>query len=343
MMATIENAEWYDRSVEEVAEGIFRVPLPLPGDGLRAVNVYLIIGDGAGPVCIDSGWAVPEARHTFERSLAALNLELGDIDRFLVTHIHRDHYTQAIAVRRELETNVSIGEGERATLDVLCDPNRNVARLRQWNLIRNGAGDLAKRLSRAESLESLPKFEYELPDDWLRDGDVVDVPGRALDVIETPGHTQGHIVFYDAVGSRLFAGDHILSTITPSIGVEASPGDNPLGDFLASLAKIRKLPDAELLPAHGPTRPSTHARIDELVAHHAARLDDTLAAASAGFMTAFDIARQLRWTRYERTIEELDLLNQSLAVTETAAHLRLLEAQGRVYRVNSDIECYFVE
>jgi glyoxylase-like metal-dependent hydrolase (beta-lactamase superfamily II) len=328
-------AEWYEPSVEEVADGVYRIPLPLPGDGLRAINVYLIAGEDGGSVCIDSGWALPSAREVLTACLATLHFRVEDIERFLVTHIHRDHYTQAIAIRREMPTKVSLGEGEREALDVLCTP-REERPHRMEHLTSHGASELAKQIERSWAEHPPTMFEFEMPDDWLREGDVVEVPGRRLDVVETPGHTRGHVVFHDAEGGVLFAGDHVLSTITPSIGVEVSPYANALGDFLDSLARVRRLPDALLFPAHGPVRTSVHARVDELVAHHALRLDNTLSAVRAGADTAFEVAGQLRWTRHERHLGDLDPFNQSLAVSETAAHLVLLEAQGRVHRSVED-------
>ena len=75
---------------------------------------------------------------------------------------------------------------------------------------------------------------------------------------------------------------------------------------------------------------STHARVDELIAHHGRRLDHTEAAVTAGASTAHQVAEQLRWTRRDRRLAELDQFNQMLAVLETRAHLTLLVAQGRV-------------
>jgi hypothetical protein len=75
--------------------------------------------------------------------------------------------------------------------------------------------------------------------------------------------------------------------------------------------------------------PSAHDRIDELVDHHGRRLDKSLQALNAGADTAYEVALQLRWTRRELSFDDLDIFNQSLAVSETAAHLVLLEAQGR--------------
>lgn len=52
---------WTAQGAWPVAEGIHRVPLPLPMDALRAVNVY-VIETGSGLTLIDGGWAISEAR-----------------------------------------------------------------------------------------------------------------------------------------------------------------------------------------------------------------------------------------------------------------------------------------
>ena len=103
------------------------------------------------------------------------------------------------------------------------------------------------------------------------------------------------------------------------------------------------MPDALLLPAHGPVAPSVHARIDELVDHHGRRLEETEAAVAAGAATAFEVAKGIRWTRRARKLEELDVFNQMLAISETTAHLMLLVAQGRVTRaLDGDVYRYQV-
>src|ERR1700761_2036583 len=93
----------------EGASGVHRIPLPLPTDGLRAVNVYAITG-GDEVVVVDAGWAISEGRAALAHGLRALDLGLSDIDRFLVTHLHRDHYTQAVALREDYGTSISLGE-----------------------------------------------------------------------------------------------------------------------------------------------------------------------------------------------------------------------------------------
>jgi glyoxylase-like metal-dependent hydrolase (beta-lactamase superfamily II) len=310
------------------------VPLPLPMDGLRAVNVYVLETE-RGLVLIDGGWAIEESRKLLEECLAAIGYDVGDITRFLVTHVHRDHYTQASVLRREVGSHISLGFGDKPTLDALHDESRSDDP-HALHLRRAGAHRLAE-----EWLEVTPASRpdlalWEYPDAWLSGNLTLDVAGRALDAISTPGHTQGHYVFADPADGLLFAGDHVLPTITPSIGFEPVPGELPLGDFLASLAKVRALPDMRLLPAHGPVTDSSHRRIDELVAHHDHRLTLCQQAVEAGHETAYDVAAELPWTRHERRLRDLDVFNGGLATLETATHLDLLAAQGRIRRTDGD-------
>ena len=110
---------------------------------------------------------------------------------------------------------------------------------------------------------------------------------------------------------------------------------DPLGDFMASLTKVRALPDMRVLPAHGPVAPCSHARVDELLGHHEQRLGKSLAILANGSLTAFDVAHELGWTRHERSFDELDLFNQGLAAMETKAHLELLVARGLAARATT--------
>ncbi|WP_229705775.1 MBL fold metallo-hydrolase [Micromonospora sonchi] len=331
--------DWTAPGAFEVAPGVYRVPLPLPNDGLRAVNVY-VLRHGDDLVLIDSGWAIAEARAALDTALEKLDFSVKDVRRFLVTHVHRDHYAQAVHLRREFGMQVSLGAGERRNLELTIAPDQDPMADQLHRLRLLGAGDLADRLSTIATDSELTK-DFELPDDWLHDGDEIVHGDRTLHAVETPGHTRGHVVFHDTESHLLFAGDHVLPAITPSIGFEPVLSANPLGDFLGSLALVRQRPDARLLPAHGPVTPSVHARVDELIAHHGARLDETEAAVVRGAHSAHQVASQLRWTRRALKLTDLDVFNRMLAVSETAAHLDLLVAQGRLTRTDVDgLRCY---
>ncbi len=322
--------DWTAPGAYEVAPGVHRIPLPLPNDGLRAVNVYAI-EDGDGLALVDAGWDVPETRPVLAAGLAVIGCSLGDIGQFLVTHAHRDHYSEAVALRHELGTAVRLGHGERASLDVLASPGW-APLATQLRLLRScgAATVVAELLAAVRHRGAHTPLGWGPPDEWLVEGPLDLASGRRLAVVETPGHTRGHVVFHDPGAGLLFAGDHVLPTITPSIGFEPALSPDPLGAFLGSLARVRQLPDAMLLPAHGPVATSVHARVDELVDHHGRRLDEVERAVAAGASTPFEVAGRLRWTRRERAMDELDPFNKMLAVAETWAHLVLLTAQGRL-------------
>ncbi|GAB3668323.1 MBL fold metallo-hydrolase [Nocardioides korecus] len=325
---------WAEPGAQTVAPGVHRIPLPLPMDGLRAVNVYVLETD-EGLVLVDGGWAIPESRQALVSGLRELGFGVRDIRRFLVTHMHRDHYTQAVALGRELGAPIALGAGERPTLEMmhsgaLWDAGRtepNVARLRAA-----GAGHLAEQWLAAMPRRPEALEDYAAPDTWLERDTDVDLGARRLRAVSTPGHTQGHVVFADLDAGLLLAGDHVLSTITPSIGFEPAWVRHPLRDYLSSLAKVRALPDLRLLPAHGPVTESSHARIDELVEHHAVRLGASQDAVDAGARTSWEVAGLLPWTRREHHRDALGPFDAALAAFETLAHLELLALQGRLAR-----------
>ncbi len=316
--------DWTTPGVYPVASGVHRIPLPLPNDGLRAVNVY-VIADGDSLVLVDSGWAITESLRTLEHGLASLGAELGDITRILVTHVHRDHYTQAVTIRDRVGSAVALGIGEKPSMDLLVNQPEVLAGQNADRMARCGADDLAAVLRGAPGGGG----PWEAPDQWLEAGASVALDSRTLDSVPTPGHTRGHVVFVDAAADLLFAGDHVLPSITPSIAVEPGPPRLALGDYLDSLRLVRGMPDRMLLPAHGAVTDSAHKRIDELLDHHDTRLADTLEAVSQG-CTVAEVAKILRWTRRGRSFAELDGFNQVLAVGETSAHLDLLVHQGRL-------------
>jgi glyoxylase-like metal-dependent hydrolase (beta-lactamase superfamily II) len=322
-----------------VARGVHRIPLPLPMDGLRAVNVYAIEAD-SGLVLIDSGWALANARDRLEHALAAIGAGLPDVRRFLVTHLHRDHYTQAIEVRRLFSTPVALGADEKHSIDKLLGPEFRPLSAQLAVLREAGAAEIASRLSGIAHLDgtgnlptrpstpSAAAFGYEAPDEWISPGQLFDLGTRTLAAVSTPGHTRGHVVFVDAAAGLLFAGDHVLPHITPSIAFEEAPPELPLGEYLQSLNVVRRLPDMRLLPAHGPVSPSTHARIDELADHHAGRLRAMAEVVAGDEHTGYQVAAEVPWTSRRRALADLDLMNQMLAICETVYHLDLLVARS---------------
>jgi glyoxylase-like metal-dependent hydrolase (beta-lactamase superfamily II) len=319
---------WTAPGPQEVVPDVYRIPLPMASDGLRAVNVYALISP-VGITLVDAGWSVPGAIDALDSALGELGAGVGDVTDMLVTHAHRDHYTLAVDIRRRGRgASIRIGAGERTSMLELAE-RQPYATPHQVPILR-AAGAPDSVLKAIEEIDfPFDRSEWELPDAWLRDDEVIMLPRwGTLRAIHTPGHTSGHMVFLDEARHLLFGGDHVLPHITPSIGYEQVPSAQPLRAFLQSLDRLASLPDAELLPGHGPTGMSVHARVAELIRHHEQRLEEVLRAVEAGAASAREVAERLRWTRRGRHLDELNPFNQALAMVETIAHLDLLVLHG---------------
>ncbi len=102
------------------------------------------------------------------------------------------------------------------------------------------AGAMAERFTGKEA-EPPPD-----PDHLLADGDVVEVDGLKLEVLHTPGHTQGSLSFYTE--GMLFSGDTLFQG---SIGRTDRPGGNFELEMASIVDKLLALPDdTVVLPGH---------------------------------------------------------------------------------------------
>ncbi|WP_433567249.1 MBL fold metallo-hydrolase [Nocardia sp. CA-151230] len=336
---TDQPEDWTEPGAHRIAPGIHRIPLPLPLDGLGTVNSY-VLEAADGLVVIDPGWYGHRTEVAMTAALRQLGYRLDDIVTCLATHHHWDHYSQAYAWRSTLGCRLLVGREERHSITgYRTDAGRfpNHAPM----LANCGAPQLARELAHTPAPESEVGVSFGPPDRWLDHGDRIRLSNGEIEVVSTPGHTRGHVVFHHAGSGLMFSGDHILPHITPSIGFEWAPEAHPLRSYISSLELVRGLPDSVVLPSHGPVTASSHQRIEELLHHHQGRLDEICDEVAAGSATAYEVARALRWTRHNRRLDELPIDHQLSAVTEIHAHLDVLSMLGRVSYVDrSNVRSY---
>jgi glyoxylase-like metal-dependent hydrolase (beta-lactamase superfamily II) len=331
----VNRYAWAEPGVYPIAAGVHRIVCPLPNDGLKAVNVYAI-EDGDGLALVDTGWRDEGILAALTAGLSALGSSIESLTTIICTHSHYDHYGLSALLSERSGAPVLLGSGERSNLSVALDPAA-FARDRAFQyaqLREHGAGALADTLAASGfSIERVQARGFaRLPDRWLADGERVELSERTLVACLTPGHSRGHLMFLDEAAGVLFAGDHVLPQITPSIGFEGFSDGHGLEAFLASLRASRDLPASVVAPGHGPVFTDLAGRVDELLAHHDARLAACVAALADGPLTAAEVARVLTWTRRERAFADLDTFNAMLATTETITHLELLAGRGDVAR-----------
>jgi glyoxylase-like metal-dependent hydrolase (beta-lactamase superfamily II) len=156
------------------------------------------------------------------------------------------------------------------------------------------------------------------------------VPGEHVDgweVLYVPGHADGHVALLrDGV---LIAGDSLLATISPNVGLYHDAHPDPLGDYLDSLARIADLAPRIAFAGHGPPIEDPPGRADELIAHHHERLEATRAALDGDPRTAYDVSLALFPDPLPRGLRRF-------AIAETRAHLEYLVLRDRARRVVED-------
>lgn len=108
----------------------------------------------------------------------------------------------------------------------------------------------------------------------LADGEVIELAEDSLRCVFTPGHASGHLCFHHDRSNAVICGDLIASTGT----ILVNPPDGHMGDYLASLDRIRDLAPGALIPAHGWVVTNPLERLQFYRSHRLAREDKILEA-----------------------------------------------------------------
>ncbi|MFJ9558120.1 MBL fold metallo-hydrolase [Nocardiopsis sp. NPDC101807] len=321
--------------VEDLGDGVWSLPVPIPGNPLGFTYVYVLTGSD-GPVLVDTGWDHDESWEALVRGLARTGHAVEQVRGAVLTHFHPDHAGLAGRLREASGAWIAMHPADIAVTEHLGSvPARTRRASIADQLRRSGFPD--------EDVRALldgprPFTPPAVPDLALEDGAAVDLPGRDLRAVWTPGHTPGHLCLHLADGGRLFTGDHVLPHITPHVGrfpLLSDTGD-PLGAFLDSQARVGRLPDADrlvCLPSHESRFTGLTARSAEITAHHEQRLDEMSALLSEGPATLWEVTSRLAW---KRPWAGMRVQARHMAAAETAAHLRLLETRGLARRSEKD-------
>jgi glyoxylase-like metal-dependent hydrolase (beta-lactamase superfamily II) len=232
---------------QDLGGGVWSVPVPIPGNPLGYTLVYAIESP-RGPVLVDAGWNHPDAWEALSGGLAAAGLDVSAVSGVVVTHFHPDHAGLAGQVREASGAWIAMHESDAALVRLMIEYADSKHEAFQTDMLRRAGADPGEARQVAGERPAPPA----LPDRELRDGDLVDLPGRKLRAVHTPGHTPGHICLHLEDADRLFTGDHVLPDITPHVGIYPYDRDDvdPLGDFLESLDRVSDLGPLDALPAH---------------------------------------------------------------------------------------------
>jgi glyoxylase-like metal-dependent hydrolase (beta-lactamase superfamily II) len=318
--------------VENVTDGLWSIPVPIPDNPLRYVLTYLI-EHRSGFLMVDPGWNHPDSWTTLTAGLATAQIPLAAITAVVITHVHPDHHGLSRAVQEQSGAWIGMHEREDAWLAGLAEQGAVRAGMAAYMRLSGAPPEhLAALAARQHTVG--PPSRMARADRTLTHGDLLDVPGLTVRAIWTPGHSPGHLCFHLPDRGLLLTGDHVLPRITPNVSVY-NLDSSPLDDYLDSLAALRGISPAEVLPAHEYRFTDLDARLDVLAEHHQERLDEVrqaLASAPDG-LPAWQVALRVSWSR---TWDELGPFQHQAALGEVSAHLRHLERHGRARRTEAD-------
>jgi glyoxylase-like metal-dependent hydrolase (beta-lactamase superfamily II) len=317
-------------TVTQVVPGLSWLRMPLPF-ALDHVNVWLL-DDGpaaaAGWALVDCGASTEATRAAWEQALAG-PMAGRPLLRVLATHCHPDHVGLSgwLCERFHAPFWTSAAEFAFARMMAAALPGVDgPSALPHFQ--RHGLADPVMLEQMASRRNYYPSLVPSLPHAYtrLQDGQTVTIGATEWRVITGFGHSPEHVSLYSAARKILIAGDMVLPRISTNVSVFAvEPEGDPLRLYLDSLAKFADLPDDTLvLPSHGKPFRGLHTRIAQLRAHHAARLDEVLAACAVPVSAADIVPLMFR--------RPLDAHMLSFALGEALAHLHTLWYAGRLVR-----------
>lgn len=320
----------------EIAPGIHLVKVLIPNNPLGHLNTYLVEGK-TGWVMIDTGWYTPEAFDSLQKGLADIGLVFSDIETIILTHIHPDHFGLAGRIKHvSPATKLLMHQLEADCIEPRYIKFSDLQKKMGKFLLRHGVPPMDRAILEASSLPLLEFVRITFPDQKLFGGEVISSGVYDLEIIWTPGHSIGHICIYEPQNQILFAGDHVLPTISPNVSSHVQSGDNPLGDYLHNLKKLEALPVKKVLPAHEHVFDDLGKRINEIRLHHDTRKTEILKAMNSGHRSAFDISSQISWKGPDSGWEHLGAFQKRIAVAETIAHLECMRWEGDVNKIVQD-------
>ena len=307
--------------MRELAPGVLWARFALPFL-LNHVNVYLIEDEGGWAV-FDTGLGDDVTRAAWEAVFAGA-LHGQRLTRIICSHFHPDHVGLVGWLTKRFDAPLSMPRSEFLMTRVLEDrvmaPDPGFYTERGLEVHAGGrvAGDGHGYLKLVTGLPT--RFHRLVAGETLRVG------GRDFTVHTGGGHAPEQAMLHCAADGLFLAADQVLIRISPNISVNAmEPDANPLGEYLASLAGLKRdIPaDSLVLPGHGVPFTGLHTRVDELAAHHATRCALIAEAAHEAPRTAAELLPVL----FKR---QMDAHQTGFAFGEVLAHVNYMRRRGDV-------------
>jgi glyoxylase-like metal-dependent hydrolase (beta-lactamase superfamily II) len=304
----------FNTAAEPVGPDAWSVRLPLDVPYPPYTLTYLLVDSDRGVHVVDPGINRESNLTILLSALEQIGLGPAHLRSVTSTHLHRDHTGLGLRLRELYGVPMAIHVSEQSTLDAWAAKSQRPLDFTDWGVPEDVARGLAE----------LPVGDRRVSftaDRLLADGEYLGIPGFALRVLHTPGHTTGHITLWDEPRNMLFTGDHLLPHIYPGIGLGGAAVD-PIGDYLRSLKMLDAVGDPLVLPGHGHVFEGLRARVEATQSHQQRRTEEVAELLRDDpAASVWEIASGLTWTD---GWDGLSPRNRAHALRQTAMRIVLL-------------------
>lgn len=315
----------------EIASGVLWMRLPLPMV-LDHVNIY----------ALDEGdhWTIVDAGMYSERSVAIWQKLLAGplggkpVGRVILTHHHPDHVGMVGWFMRggkggmdaELLTTRTAWLTSRM---LILDVEDKVTPEAQEFWRRAGMDSETYARRSLERPFNFADMAHPLPVGYTRiiQGDVIEAAGRKWDIHIGNGHASEHLTLWSQDDNLVIAGDQILPSISPNIGVHVTePMADPLADWLEACDRLSGLAREDHLVLGGHKLPFTGLprRMRQLIENHDGGLRRLLVHLATPRMASECFSPLFK--------RKVDHAVYGMALAETIAHLNHLLFLDQVTR-----------
>ncbi len=300
------------------------------------VNAYLIEAEPL--TLVDTGINTPEAQNALVLALTAAGYFIESLERILITHAHPDHYGLVPYLQEVSGATVYF-------------PEREIARVRDRQMLFEvgrllmEAGmplELLFKMDQQRKKDPAPRVPHEtvVP---VEDGDTFSFTtgdgSFELQALLMPGHTGGHVVYFEPDSRTMFAGDQLLPDVSPNPLLEPSldePGQRrrSLEEYLRSLERMATMEIALAYPGHGDPVSEPQKLIESTIEHHLKRKAAVARLLGPAGKTPYELASEVypHVTGYDTF----------LAVSEIVAHLDLVVHDGNAVIEERDGVTYYL-
>ncbi len=325
MSDDVSPAIW--QQIADAGIRVLRIPTPFQ---VGRVNTYLL--EDVPLTLVDSGPNSGKALDELERQLDALGHRIEDLELVIVTHQHIDHLglVDIVANRSGAEVaaiDVAVPFLENFGDDAERDDEEAAALMRRHGISEEVVRALLQVTGSFRAWGS--KIKVSRP---LRDGELINLRDRKLEVQHRPGHSPSDTVFWDEDRRILLAADHLIRHISSNPLISrpldgSAQRTQALVTYLESLKRTRELPAEIVLAGHGEPITDHVALIDSRFAMHQRRAEKLYGLISEQSRTGHEIAQAI-WG-------DVAVTQAFLTLSEVIGHVDLLVNAGYVREIES--------